>query len=919
MRTNLPVTHREHPLPEGTLIVSRTDLNGRITYVNRAFIEVSGFSEAELMGEPHNLVRHPDMPEEAFDDLWRTLKQGRPWTGIVKNRRKNGDHYWVVANATPIHEADSVTGYLSVRTRPSTEQIRIAEDVYRRFREKRATGLAIREGRIVRTGLPGLLPALAHVIGRRGLQVKATLLAALALAAVALCAGAGYQRSVVLGAAGAASFCAFLLAGSILIVRAIDRLRHAATHLERYGQGLFDGFIDAQGDDQIARLLLAMKRVQTRLGFEFAQSQRQADETERVRQALDVAATSIMVADADHTIIYANRSLYETMANAEADIRSQLPQFDAKAVVGSDVDRFHHDPAQQRAVLDRLTASRQERLAIGGRRFDLVINPVIDPHGRRLGTTVEWKDMTVELAAREVEQRDAAENARIRQALDASTVPVRIADNEGTVVYLNSSLQKILCRDEEAFRRELPGFSAAKVLGGSIGSFYRDPEAAIEQLRRLDRTTSTALVLGGRTYEVTTSPVIGAGGTRLGTVGQWLDRTEQIAGEKEISEIVQAAIDGDFTRRVDLSDKSGFFKQVGEGINQMMQTSEVGLSDVVRVLGALARGDLSEKIDSQYQGTWGRLKDDCNTTVQTLACTIAEVRVAADALNSASEQVSATAQSLAQSASEQAAGVEQTCSSVEQMSESIKLNTENAKVTETMAGMASKEAADGGEAVGRTAEAMKSIATKISIIDDIAYQTNLLALNAAIEAARAGEHGRGFAVVAAEVRKLAERSQVAAHEISELAGSSVGLAERAGVLLKQMVPSINKTSELVQQIAAASAEQDEGATRITDAMENLNQATQQNAAASEQLAATSEELSSQAEELQRMMDFFKLDQDRPTDRLASQARGKVPSRAEARRRSWRSDPVAPARDGRGRPAATPAASTAIDESQFRPF
>jgi len=138
-------------------------------------------------------------------------------------------------------------------------------------------------------------------------------------------------------------------------------------------------------------------------------------------------------------------------------------------------------------------------------------------------------------------------------------------------------------------------------------------------------------------------------------------------------------------------------------------------------------------------------------------------------------------------------------------------------------------------------------------------------------------------------------------------------------LLKQMVPSINKTSELVQQIAAASAEQDEGATRINDAMENLNQATQQNAAASEQLAATSEELSSQAEELQRMMDFFKLDQDRPADRLASQARGKAASRAEARRRSWRSDPVAAAWDGRGRPPAAPAGTTAIDESQFRPF
>ena len=281
------------------------------------------------------------------------------------------------------------------------------------------------------------------------------------------------------------------------------------------------------------------------------------------------------------------------------------------------------------------------------------------------------------------------------------------------------------------------------------------------------------------------------------------------------------------------------------------------LGQAVEVSNRLATGDLTVKIVVDSKDEIGQLQQSMSDMLEKLSRVVADVNSGAQALASASEEVSATAQVLSQAASEQAAGVEQTSASLEQMTASIAQNTQNAKVTEGMASKAAQDAADGGESVNATVAAMKQIAKKISIIDDIAAQTNLLALNAAIEAARAGEHGKGFAVVAAEVRKLAERSQVAAQEIGEVATSSVELAEKAGNLLKQMVPAIRKTADLVKEISAASSEQSSGVGQINSAVGQLNQTTQQNASSSEELAATSEEMSSQAEQLLQTMTFFK--------------------------------------------------------------
>jgi len=322
--------------------------------------------------------------------------------------------------------------------------------------------------------------------------------------------------------------------------------------------------------------------------------------------------------------------------------------------------------------------------------------------------------------------------------------------------------------------------------------------------------------------------------------------------------VIAAANKGQFSERVDLQGLAGFQKELGAGLNELVTTTGTSLDDVMKVMRALAEGDLTKTVDKHYDGSFGEMKDYANDTVLKLSMVISEVNGAASALATAASEVSGTANALSQAATEQAASVEETSAALEEMTASIAQNTDNAKITDGMATKAAVEAAEGGDAVRETVAAMKQIALKISIIDEIAYQTNLLALNAAIEAARAGEHGKGFAVVASEVRKLAERSQIAAQEIGSVADSSVALAEKAGSLFVSIVPNIKKTSDLVQEISAASQEQATGVNQINSAVTQLSQTTQQNAAGSEELAATSNEMSSQAGQLQETMAFFKV-------------------------------------------------------------
>ncbi len=351
-------------------------------------------------------------------------------------------------------------------------------------------------------------------------------------------------------------------------------------------------------------------------------------------------------------------------------------------------------------------------------------------------------------------------------------------------------------------------------------------------------------------------------------IGEYKDSTHKLeATAKELAEDANKRMEGMEAYFADLTRSTNLIMFtlaliaviVSIGITLFITRSIVApVNEALGVSGRLAQGDLTFNIEVKSQDELGQLLGAMKNMVEKLKTVVGDVKTAADNVASGSQQLSAGSEQMSQGTTEQAASAEEASSSVEEMNATIKQNADNAQQTEKIALKSANDAIDSGKAVTEAMAAMKEIASKISIIEEIARQTNLLALNAAIEAARAGEHGKGFAVVAAEVRKLAERSQTAAGEISQLSMSSVEVAEKAGSMLTKLVPDIQKTSELVQEISASSKEQASGADQINSAIQQLNQVIQQNAGAAEEMASTAEELSSQAEQLQGTISFFKM-------------------------------------------------------------
>lgn len=730
MKNNGPVTQKPIQLNPDKILVSKTDLKGCITYCNQDFIEVSGFSESELIGKNHNIVRHPDMPTEAFADLWNHMKAAKPWSGVVKNRAKNGDHYWVIANVTPIYRDDQLVEYMSVRNIPTQEQIEAAEALYGDIRK----GLTK-----LKTGTNPISRILEKV-STSALLYAAVGASAAVFALVAAMLVAGWSHDIILATLATGGI--FSAVGGVLITRRVMRpLNYAIGKLKQISQGNYFDWVTTRREDEFGQLLLALRAMQTQLGFEVLDAREQAMRTGRIKTALDNASANVMIADASNRLIYCNPSLTETLDRRAQALKTIMPDFDASGVIGRSIDDFHRRPEQQQGVIANLSTTFRSNLELDGCHLQMTATPIFDDEQHRIGTVMEW-----------------------------------------------------------------------------------------------------------------------------------VDRTEQVAIENEVHNVVENARAGQLHHRLTTEGKEGFFKNLSQSVNELLEVNETVLEESIQALAALASGDLTRTVNGSYEGAFEALKSNINASIQQLTSMIEQITQTASTVENGVSEIATGNEDLARRTENQVTQLERSAAAMEEINGTIQHSADNAVEATELATRAKQYADNSGEVIGSAIEAMNAIREANShiqsitdMIDGIAFQTNLLALNAAVEAAHAADHGHGFSVVANEVRSLSQKTSTAAREVQTLIRDSMGKVEtgtdlvfQSGDFLRQIIEQSSSVSEKIEEISVASQEQASGVTSISRSIVELDNATQENAALVQQTSAANQSLLTETRELTKLVERFQL-------------------------------------------------------------
>lgn len=667
----------------------------------------------------------------------------------------------------------------------------------------------------------------------------------------------------------------FVLAFAALValfsfVSIVPPLQRAAVILRNIQAGKYDNEISVVGRDEINHLLLSMSQMQASLKEQIEKERALLAESLRIRTALDVCQANVMLADANGVLIFSNGSANNLMRNIESNLKTVIPNFSSQRIVGENMDVFHRNPRHQRDIVSNLKAPFKTQVKVGGVIVDLTVSPVFDSEGHRTGAVLEWYDRTEEVARLEKERAIAAENMRIRVALDNVNLPVTVSNENGKLMYMNKACLQLWQAMEPGIAARHTGFRAENLIGGNVSDYFDDPELVHAYASEVNREMVFDTVLAGRDLRVSPGPVKDAEGHYLGRVTQWVDRSREVALEKEIDQLISAAGGGDLTSRINLQGKDGFFLALGEGLNSLVSVAEGVISQTAAVFNGLAHGNLEVAIQGSYSGIYAQLKQDANATLDKLREIILSVTEASQTVATGAAEIAQGNSDLSQRTEEQASNLEETASSMEEMTATVRNTAEKAGRARNLAEQARTHAQSGGEVVERAVTAMsaieassKKIADIIGVIDEIAFQTNLLALNAAVEAARAGEQGRGFAVVAGEVRNLAQRSASAAREIKELIRDSVGkvndgtqLVNKSGESLLTIVSAVSQVASVMQEIDSAMIEQTAGIEQVNTAVSQLDEMTQQNAALVEEASAAGESMAEQARELIQKISFF---------------------------------------------------------------
>ena len=500
------------------------------------------------------------------------------------------------------------------------------------------------------------------------------------------------------------------------------------------------------------------------------------------------------------------------------------------------VDRAYRESPEYRQFWAKLARGefdkgQYKRVGKGGAEawLEASYNPILDAGGKAVKVIKFATDVT----ARRQKERI---NSALKNSLDAVTAKIMATDEDYNIIFVNKAAAELMLNAQSEIRKTLPNFDAGRLLGSNIDMFHKRPGHQRAMLEELKATVNAQVELGSRTLHLAGNPMYDESGARLGTVIEWVDRTEALHAERELQEVIAAVMDGNMMARIDLAGKAGFFAMLSEKINELV----AGFGEAV-----------------------GRVK----TAAAEVARGVQEISQGNEDLSSRTEA--------------QAASLEQTASSMEQMTASVRQNADNSGQANQLAAAAREQAEKGGAVVANAVKAMseinqssKKIADIIGVIDEIAFQTNLLALNAAVEAARAGEQGRGFAVVASEVRNLAGRSATAAKEIKALIRDSVqkvdegsALVGQSGLTLEHIVSAVKKVSDIIAEIAASSQEQSTGIDQVNAAVMKLDEMTQQNAALVEEATAASKSMADQSQALSDVL--AKYDVGRDTARIAA--------------------------------------------------